>query len=118
MKQFMFNCSSILSELQSSLRSSYQIQQNIIVPWIAHCVPLSEQKTLNKHVLQTLGLLESRTHLVGMYDTLQSISNASVRNEELDLFRDIIPWLPRQMIPRWRNSLYDPKVGRLNSFTK
>jgi hypothetical protein len=115
-KQFLSSASSLLSDLHSSLEDAYQLQQNTIVPCIAHHVPLSEQRALNNHVLQTLGLLESRTHLVGMHDTLQSIPDAFIRKEELELFRDVIPWLPRRMIPRWRTLLYETKVGRLNMF--
>jgi len=116
-QQFLSNVSSLLVQLYTSVENSYQLQQISIVPCIANRVSLSEQKTLNNQVLKTLGLLESRTHLVGMYDTICSIPNTTVRKEELDTFRDVIPWLPQKMIPRWRTSLYEPKIGRLNSYS-
>jgi hypothetical protein len=102
------------SSSMSSIMKSIQNKENrFIVPSISRIVPVKEQKAFNSKVLKKLGLLQSRIHLVGMYDTVHD--NMYGNDVEKKLFNEFIPKIPRMMIPRWRQSLYLPQVGELDS---
>ena len=60
--------------------------------------------------MRNLGLLESRTHLVGMRDAVWE----SGAEEEKRSFEAEIPYVARVMIERWRRSLYEPAAGALD----
>ncbi len=86
------------------------IQETLIVPAISRVVPSKVQKSFNNKVLLNLGLLESRTHLVGMHDAVWESGN----EDEKQKFETEIPYVARIMIERWRHSLYLPKAGALD----
>jgi hypothetical protein len=79
---------------------------NFLVPAIAQCVPESEQKSFNNKVLKSLGLWDSRMHLVGMHEAVLECDNL----QEGEIFKQAIPSIPQLMIPRWKRNLYDAKV--------
>jgi hypothetical protein len=97
-------------QLLEQLASMRNLQETLIVPAIARVVPSTVQKSFNNKVLLNLGLLESRTHLVGMHDAVWE----SGIEAEKQKFETEIPYMARMMIERWRQSLYLPKAGALD----
>jgi len=85
-------------------------ENKFLVPAVAKIVPKKEQKSFNNKVLLELGILESRVHLVGMYDAVVE----SGIEKEREMFREFIPVIPRMMIPNWRKKLYNPQAGILD----
>ena len=79
----------------------------LLVPLVAHFVPVREQVTFNNKVIRSLGVWDSRLHLVGMHEAVAQDT------AEYALFEKEIPYLPRMMISRWKRNLYDPKVAVL-----
>ncbi|KAL3795717.1 hypothetical protein ACHAW5_004487 [Stephanodiscus triporus] len=96
-----------LVDLLASMR---KLQETLIVPAISRVIPSKVQKSFNSKVLLSLGLLESRLHLVGMYDT---VWESEIEAEKVK-FEKEIPYVARMMIERWRQSLYIPKAGALD----
>jgi hypothetical protein len=87
-----------------------RIEDQLLVPTIASIVPERDQRALNDRVIRSLGIWDSRLHLVGMYEAVWELNDEGER----ELFHRSIPSLPRRMIPRWRRLLYEPRVGALN----
>lgn len=85
------------------------LHESLIVPALSHVVPTKIQKSFNNKVLLSLGILESRLHLVGMHDAVWE----SGMDVEKKMFDSEIPYVARVMIERWRQSLYLPKAGAL-----
>lgn len=96
--------------LVDQLATMRKLQETLIVPAISRVIPSKVQKSFNSKVLLSLGLLESRLHLVGMYDTVWE----SGIEAEMIKFEKEIPYVARMMIERWRQSLYIPKAGALD----
>ena len=96
--------------LVDQLASMRDLQEAFIVPAISRVVPSKVQKSFNSRVLLSLGLLESRLHLVGMHD---AVWESGIEAEKIK-FEEEIPYLARMMIERWRQSLYIPKAGALD----
>lgn len=96
--------------LVDQLASMRNLQEAFIVPAISRVVPSKVQKSFNSRVLLSLGLLESRLHLVGMRD---AVWESGIEAEKTK-FEEEIPYLARMMIERWRQSLYIPKAGALD----
>ena len=86
------------------------LQEAFIVPAISRVIPSKVQKSFNSKVLLSLGLLESRLHLVGMRD---AVLESGIEAEKIK-FEEEIPYLARMMIEKWRQSLYIPKAGALD----
>ena len=107
------------SSLHSTLRSSYELQERIIVPAVALYVPERDQKSMSFNVLRSLGILDSRLHLVAMRDAIwdQAESNKGITTsiDERALFNEVIPSIPRSLLPRWKRTLYDPQAGVLDN---
>jgi len=99
------------AQLQSVAQRMMDTEEQLLVPAIALLVPEREQKSFNQKVLLKLGLLDSRLHLVGMYETLLTDHNDN--DKEQELFHKAIPALSRKMIPRWKRKLYEPKTYML-----
>lgn len=99
------------AELQTVAQRMMETEDQLLVPAIALLVPEREQKSFNQKVLLKLGLLDSRLHLVGMYETLLLDHNDN--DKEKELFHKAIPALSRKMIPRWKRKLYEPKTYML-----
>mmetsp|Transcript_20408 Transcript_20408/g.59060 ORF Transcript_20408/g.59060 Transcript_20408/m.59060 type:complete len:106 (+) Transcript_20408:1113-1430(+) len=89
-------------------------EERLLVPAVAKTVPEKEQKSFNNRVVRSLGILDSRVHLVGMHDAVWEGSD----ERERALFNEAIPVLPRMMIPRWRRLLYEPVAGVLDIMKK
>lgn len=94
------------AELQMVVQNMISIEEKVLVPAIGAIVPAREQKSFNNKVLRKLGLLDSRLHLVGMYETVWEDGDSL----EKKLFQQAIPGITRQLIPRWRRKLYQPKT--------
>lgn len=102
------------SELSVLTKSIKEKQDRYIVPALSKIVPSKEQKSFNTKVLRTLGLLESRIHLVGMHD---AVYDKRFGNEkEVLAFESEIPVVARKMISRWKRTLYQPQAGALDEF--
>lgn len=99
------------ASMQSYAKNMMDVENNLLVPAIAKIVPESEQHSFNNKVLRNLGLLDSRLHLVAMYEAIEESGNA----EEKALFEQAIPSIPQMMIPRWKRKLYEPKAGVLDT---
>jgi len=93
-------------ELFNLVQRMMFIENTLLVPAVGVLVPAREQKSFNNKVLRKLGLLDSRLHLVGMYDTVWEENDS----KEKELFTQAIPGVSRKMIPRWRRKLYQPKT--------
>jgi len=106
------------STLHSLLRSSYDIQERLIVPAVALYVTEKDQNAISFHVLRSLGIFESRKHLVGMREAVweytQSRKTLSDAIDERSLFNEVIPSIPRNLLPRWKRTLYDPQASVLD----
>jgi len=97
------------AQLQSVAQRMMETEEQLLVPAVALLVPEREQKSFNQKVLLKLGLLDSRLHLVGMYEAI----NNNDQEKEKELFQKAIPSLSRKMIPRWKRKLYEPKTYML-----
>ena len=97
------------AELQKVVQKMMTIEDEFLVPAIGAIVPEREQKSFNNRVLRWLGLLDSRLHLVGMYETVWE-ENDSLEKE---LFKQAIPGFTQQLIPRWKRKLYQPRTCML-----
>lgn len=93
--------------LVDTATSMLQIEESLLIPLVAHYIPTSTQSWLNQRVLRTLGVWDSRLHLVAMHQAIHT--NAT----EYRRFQQEIPYLARSMIGRWKRHLYDPKVAAL-----
>jgi len=93
-------------ELQNIVQRMMFIEDTLLVPAIGAIVPVREQKSFNKKVVRKLGLLDSRIHLVGMYETVWEDGDL----KEMELFEQVIPGFTRRIIPRWKRKLYQPKT--------
>lgn len=98
----------LVTTMVSTLEEIARIQTTYLIPAIATLVPEPEQVSFNSKVLRNMGILDSRTYLVGMYEAIQGDT------EEIELFEEEIPFIPRYMIPRWKRLLYDPKTSVLS----
>jgi len=94
------------STLESYARLMMEKENTLLVPAIAQIVTESEQKSFNNKVLRSLGILDSRLHLVGMHEAVLESKNP----KEQELFRHAIPSIPQMMIPRWKRKLFEPKT--------
>lgn len=83
-------------------------EEDFVVPTVARLVSEAEQKSFNNQVIRKLGILDSRLHLVGMYEAV------SENQLELELFKKTIPSIPQMMIPRWKRLIYEPRAGALD----
>jgi hypothetical protein len=106
------------SSLHSTLRSSYELQERIIVPAVALYVTEKDQNAINFNVLRSLGILNSRLHLVGMREAIweqaESKNGVSESIDERALFNEVIPSIPRSLLGRWKRTLYDPQASVLD----
>lgn len=98
------------AQLQDYARRMMVLEDSCLVPGIAALVPEKEQKSFNNKVLRGLGILDSRLHLVSMYEAVTADEN-SLKEEKL--FQQAIPSVPQMMIPRWKRKLYAPKTYML-----
>jgi len=94
------------AELENLVQRMISTEDSLLVPSIGAIVPVREQKSFNNKVLRKLGLLDSRLHLVGMYETVWEDNDS----QEKELFQQAIPGISRKMIPRWKKKLYQPKT--------
>jgi hypothetical protein len=99
------------ASLQSCAKTMMDVEDTLLVPAIAKVVPEAEQHSFNNRVLRSLGILDSRLHLVAMYEAIEESGNP----EEKALFERAIPSFPQMMIPRWKRKLYGPKAGVLDT---
>jgi len=97
------------AELKDCAQRMMSIEDTLLVPAIGVIVPEKEQKSFNNRVLLKLGILDSRLHLVGMYEAVWEGNDS----KEKELFQQAIPGISRQMIPRWKRKLYEPKTYML-----
>lgn len=97
------------AELQQVTQKMMSLEDRFLVPAIGAMVTTREQKSFNNRVLRRLGILDSRLHLVGMYEAVWEDQDSG----EMELFEQAIPSLSRQMIPRWKRKLYQPKTFML-----
>lgn len=87
-------------------------EDKFLVPALMKNVSSREQKFFNNKVLRSLGILQSRKYLIGMYDAVHDPDYGN--EEEQTLFVEQIPLVARMMIGSWRKSLYEPEVGMLD----
>lgn len=96
-------------ELREVTQKMISLEDSYLAPAIGAVVPTREQKSFNNRVLRKLGILDSRLHLVGMYEAVWEDGDSN----EKELFEQAIPNFSRQMIPRWKRKLYQPKTFML-----
>eukprot|EP00977_Amphora_coffeiformis_P019920 scaffold7626_cov159-Amphora_coffeaeformis.AAC.4 len=103
--------------LAATAQGMLKTEDALLVPIVAHFVPVREQVSFNNKVIRSLGVWDSRLHLVGMHEAVVHYKNndgdAHAADVEYASFENEIPYLPRMMIPRWKRNLYDPKVAIL-----
>jgi hypothetical protein len=105
-----------VAEMSASLATRFQTMfeqsaERILVPAVAHIVSEKDQRAVSNRVILKLGVLDSRRHLVGMYDAVLEEGSA----KERALFESEMPSMVRAMIPRWRRKLYEPAAGVLDN---
>lgn len=98
--------------LHDILKSIKYREDQFLVPGVMRVATSREQKLFNTKVLRSLGILESRKHLVGMHDAVYDPKYGN--NEEQSLFLEQIPSVARMMIGRWKRTLYEPAAGILD----
>jgi hemerythrin-like domain-containing protein len=98
------------AKLEQVVRLMMEVEDEYLVPAVAALVSEKDQKSFSNKVLLGLGLLDSRLHLVSMYEAVEEDTN---RATEKELFRKNIPSVPQMMIPRWKRKLYAPKTYML-----
>jgi hypothetical protein len=101
--------SEMLSQVLKSIKDR---QDKFLVPGLMRVVTPREQKSFNTKVLRSLGIFESRKHLVGMHDAVYDPQYGDA--DERLLFVEQIPSVARMMIERWRRTLYEPTAGLLD----
>ena len=94
--------------IADSTQAMLSCEIHVVIPVVARLLTESEQKSLNNQVIRKLGILDSRLHLVGMYEAI--VNNVYERQ----LFQKVIPSLPQKLIPRWKRLMYEPKAGALD----
>ena len=94
------------ADLQNLVQRMISIEDTYLVPAIGATVPVREQKSFSNKVLRKLGILDSRLHIVGMFDAICEDSDG----KEMKLFQQEIPGITRKIIPRWKRKLYEPKT--------
>jgi hypothetical protein len=99
-------------QLANEAAEMLEMEDNLLIPIVAHYIPTTEQSAFNNKVIRCLGILDSRLHLVGMHQAVFNLDN----NDEIQIFEKTIPYIPRSMIPRWKRTLYDPKVSTLEGY--
>ena len=92
-------------ELAATAQAMLDTEQDVLIPLVAHFVPESVQSAFNHRVIASLGVWDSRLHLVHMYEAIRHDT------QEVQIFQQEIPYLPRMMLARWKRNLYDPKVA-------
>jgi hypothetical protein len=100
------------AEIAESTQAMLNREIDIVIPVVARLLSESEQKSLNNQVIRKLGILDSRLHLVGMYEAI--VNNAN----EKQLFQKVIPSLPQKLIPRWKRLMYNPRAGALDQLLR
>ena len=98
----------LANQLASQATDMLHTENTLLVPLVAHFIPTADQKAFNNKVIRHLGIWDSRLHLVGMHEAVME------QPEEIPVFQQTIPYLPRSMIPRWKRNLYNPKVVALD----
>lgn len=98
--------------LHGILKSIKYREDQLLVPGVMRVATTREQKSFNTKVLRSLGIFESRKHLVGMHDAVYDPMYGN--NEEQSLFLEQIPSVARMMIGRWKRTLYEPAAGILD----
>lgn len=96
------------ANLASRVWHILKLEDSFLVPAIAILTSVSQQRAFNNKVILSLGIFDSRVHLVGMYEAVLEQDE-----KEQDLFQAEIPAIARHMIPRWKRLLYDPQAGVL-----
>jgi len=104
------NVASTSSMMADCVESMRRKEDGFLVPALARLVTESEQKKFNNKVIARLGILDSRLHLVGMHEAVSEQSQA-----EQELFDQVIPYIPRLLIPRWKRTLYEPVAAALDA---
>jgi hypothetical protein len=99
------------SAISATARTMLQREEDVLIPVIMRLVPEKEQRSFNFKVIQSLGIVDSRMHLVSMYEAVAATKDKA----EQQSFEQGIPSLARSMIPRWNRLLYSPKMGILSS---
>jgi len=89
-------------------QSMMDTETTVLIPLVARTMSKRQQESLNQAVIQSLGMWNSRLHLVSMQQALLGESP-----EERVLFARSIPKLAQRMIPRWKRLLYDPQMSIL-----
>jgi hypothetical protein len=98
--------------IAESTQAMLSREVDIVIPVVARLFTEQEQKALNNQVIRKLGILDSRLHLVGMYEAI--VHNVY----EKQLFQRVIPSLPQKLIPRWKRLMYEPRAGALDQLLR
>jgi hypothetical protein len=60
----------------------------------------------HNQLIRKLGIWDSRLHLVGMHEAVWEMNS----EDERKLFEEVIPSIPRMVIPRWKRLIYEPQA--------
>lgn len=102
--------SSAAADIARCALSMLKVEDGLLVPTIARFVSDKEQRQLNDRVIRSLGVWDSRLHLVGMHEAVWELND----DHEKQMFRKSIPSIPQRMLPRWKRLLYEPRAGVLS----
>jgi len=82
-------------------------KNNVIIPAMTHLVPAHKQRSTISKIMSSLGVLDSRLHLVGFHEAIKD------NKVELKLWNENIPFVARKVIHLWKQTQYDPKASVL-----
>lgn len=96
-----------LNEIIVRAKSMLEHKNNIVIPAVTKLVPERRQKSTISKIMSSLGVLDSRLHLVGFHEAIKN------NKKELRLWNENIPLVARKVIPMWKQTQYDPRTFAL-----
>lgn len=104
-QNFLLSIEDILNQMQSRALRVQDVQENVLVPFIAAYVNKKAQDVFNRKVITSLGLINSQIHLVSMYEAIKDDA------VEYSKFKKQIPKVAQAVVPLWKKRLYAPKIA-------
>ena len=104
-QNFLLSIEDILNQMQSRALRIQDVQEYVLVPFIAAYVNKKAQDVFNRKVISSLGLINSQIHLVSMYEAIKDDA------AEYSKFKKQIPRVAQAVVPLWKKRLYAPKIA-------
>ncbi|GAB5037509.1 Hypothetical protein NocV09_08400020 [Nannochloropsis oceanica] len=92
----------LAGELEVRAEGLIDQQEEVLVPVVAAYLTGREQKKFNNKVIASLGIFNSRVHLVSMAEAVRGDAVEEMK------FKGQIPGIAQALLGRWRERLYRP----------